>query len=85
MKTVDDRQQIAGFVTIIPKEESDYDRMIRKKQEAQLDGCCEGYSPYDHYGYKPRPNTTSQDSPDNSESAHGQQDAPQTEKKANKR
>jgi hypothetical protein len=67
-----------GFTIITPKEESEYDKMIREKQEARLDGCCDGYSPYDQYGYKPRHNSPPQDLP-NPDSA------PQTDKKTNKR
>ena len=78
MKTADDKEQaVASFVTITPKEESNYDRMIRERQEALLNGCCEGYSPYDLYGYKPRPR--------NPESVPEPQDTPETEKKTSKR
>ena len=102
-----DKQELAkkspmatlGFTTVTPKEESDYDRMIQEKQAAQMEGCCDGYSPYDQYGYKPRPKTPSQDaphrdSPPNPEStpAHSEsppatepQSVPQADKKNNKR
>ena len=86
MNTTDNKQQAgASFVSIIPKEESEYDRMIREKQEAQMDSCCEGYSPYDQYGYKPRPKSPSQDYPANPESAAELPELPHTDKKTNKR
>ena len=57
MKTSDNKQQqAAGFVTIVPKEESPYDKMIREKQEAQLEGCCDGGWQSRH-DYKPRATT----------------------------
>jgi hypothetical protein len=45
----------SGIKKITPKEESDYDRMIREKQESQMDGCCGGMGYRPHYDYKPRP------------------------------
>ena len=52
-----------GFKIITPKEETEYDRKIREEQERQMMDCCDGYSPYDQYGYKPRPKNPSQDAP----------------------
>ena len=51
-----------NFTTITPKEESAYDRMIREKQEAQLEGCCEGgWLP--RSDYKPRPASAPTENP----------------------
>lgn len=55
---------------ITPKEESEYDRMIRERMEAQMDGCCEGGGYKPRYDYKPRPTAL--------------QDVPETEKKNSK-
>ena len=88
-----------GFKIITPKEETEYDRKIREEQERQMMDCCDGYSPYDQYGYKPRPKNPSQDAPHrdtpakpesppaNSESLLTSEphNVPQTEKKNNKR
>ena len=43
-----------GFTTITPKAESDYDKMIRTKQESQREDscpCCGGSQ--SRYDYKP--------------------------------
>ena len=47
--------------TITPKAESDYDRMLREKQESQMEDCCGGYQP--RYDYKPRPASKPSDTP----------------------
>jgi hypothetical protein len=72
-----------GFTVITPKEETEYDKMIREKQEAQLEGCCEG-GWQSRYDYAPRPTTPVADTaPEPQDAQH--RDAPQTDKKSSKR
>ena len=88
-----------GSNVITAKTETEYDKKIQEALEKQMTDCCDGYSPYDQYGYKPRPKLPAQETPVNSEStptpsaepqhtSHrdaSQQDEPQTDKKNSKR
>jgi len=47
--------------TVTPKAESEYDKMIREKQEFQMDDCCGGYQ--SRYDYKPRSVSKPADTP----------------------
>jgi hypothetical protein len=63
---------------------TEYDKKILAEQEKQMMDCCDGYSPYDRYGYKPRPKNPSEDSPTDSEPTLEPQNVSQTEKKNKK-
>ena len=81
-----DKQELAkkppmatfSFTSVTP--ETEYDRKILEAQEKQMMDCCDGYSPYDQYGYKPRPTNPSQDAP-HRDAPH--QDAPHRDAPAN--
>ena len=82
-----------GFKALIPKAETEYDKKVQEEWERRMTDCCDGYSPYDYYGYKPRPQNPTQDSPATPESTPAPeplpdsepQHVPETDKKNSKR
>ena len=76
-----------GFKALIPKAETEYDKKVQEEWERRMTDCCDGYSPYDYYGYKPRPQNPTQDSPTTPEPPPDSepQHVPETDKKNGKR
>jgi len=67
---------------IIPKEESEYDKMIREKQEALMEGCCDGTGYRPKYDYSARRQTADGSQQQKTEV---QEHVPETDKKNSKR